>query len=222
MADVTLETTGVTDTQTQNQAGRTYTQEEFDNHMAGLKRSLQQKYEKQYSELGDIEELKQLKTQAEVLKEQEAIRRGEFEKVLKEKTAKWQSDLEKTRQELMEYKVNMPIVDAAAKYKAVAPQQVKQLLSNRVKMNSDGVVEVLDEKGSVKYDDSGNLYSVDQLVKEFLDTNPHFIQAGAATTNSRSSVAPVNSNSSFDLKDLDLTKASDRKRYKEARDKGLI
>lgn len=221
MADSTLETTGVTDTQT-NQAGRTYTQEEFDNHMAGLKRSLQNKYEKAYSDLGDIEELRQMKQQAEALKEQEAIRKGEFEKVLKEKTAKWQSELEATRNELKEYKVNTPLVEAAAKYKAVAPQQVKQLLSNRVRINEKGSVEVLDENGTTLYDDSGNSYSVDRLVKEFLDANPHFITAGASTTNTRSSVAPAQKNGSFDINQLDLTRAEHRKIYKEARDKGLI
>jgi len=33
---------------------KTYTKEEFDNHVAGLKSSLAKKYEKQYSELGDL------------------------------------------------------------------------------------------------------------------------------------------------------------------------
>ena len=35
---------------------KSYTQEEFDNHMAGLKASISKKYERQLGELGDINE----------------------------------------------------------------------------------------------------------------------------------------------------------------------
>ena len=70
-------------------------------------------------------------------------------------------------------------------------------------------------------DDSGNNLSVDSLVKEFLDTNPHFRAAGASTTNTKTNVSN-GSSTDFDLASLDLTKPEHRQMYKEARQKGLL
>jgi len=47
--------------------------------MAGLKSSITKKFEKQFAELGDIEELKQLKTDHEKRRQEEQLKRGEFE-----------------------------------------------------------------------------------------------------------------------------------------------
>lgn len=225
MADTTLENTGVTDApagaENQEHGSKTYTQDEFDRHMAGLKKSLASKYERQYAELGDFEELRQLKTEAEQRRQQEQIKRGEFEKTLQELAAKKDDEIRKRDQVIMEYKVNTPILDAAARYKAVAPDQVKALLANRVRLGETGEVEVLGADGNVRYDDSGKPVTVDAFVKEFLDANTHFVGAGAATTNTRSSVSSP-SVSGFDLSTLDLTKPEHRRLYKEARDKGQL
>jgi hypothetical protein len=225
MADETLVNEAATDApaSAENQeTGKTYTQEEFDRHMAGLKKSLASKYERQYSELGDLEELRQLKADAEKRKVDEQIKRGEFEKTLQELAQKKDEEIHKRDQVITEYKVNAPLLDAAARYRAVAPEQVKALLGNQVRLGETGEVEVLANDGSVRYDDSGKPITVDALVKEFLDTNPHFVQPGAATTNTRSQVTPSTANSSFDLASLDLTKPEHRKMYQEARQKGLI
>jgi len=73
-----------TNTQETVEQTKTYTQEEFDNHMAGLKKSMQRKYERMYEDLGDPEELRKLKAEAEKKAQAEAIKRGEFEKTLQE------------------------------------------------------------------------------------------------------------------------------------------
>lgn len=214
----------VTDTvqNNQEQAEKTYTQAEFDRHMAGLKKSLASKYERQFAELGDLDELRQLKMDAEKRKQEEQIKRGEFEKTLQELAAKKDEEIRKRDQVITEYKVNSPLLDAAARYRAVAPEQVKALLGNQVRLGETGEVEVLAQDGSVRYDDSGKPITVDDLVKEFLNTNPHFVQPGATTTNTKSAVAPTGSSSKFDLASLDLTKPEHRKLYQEARQKGLI
>ena len=214
----------VTDTveTNQEQAEKTYSQQEFDNHMAGLKKSLAAKYEKQYAELGDLDELRNLKAEAEKRKQEEQIKRGEFQKTLEDLAAKKDEEIRKRDQVITEYKVNSPLLDAAARYRAVAPEQVRQLLGNKVRLGETGEVEVLGQDGSVRYDDSGKPVTVDALVKEFLDTNPHFVQPGAATTNTKSAVAPTGSKGEFDLASLDLTKPEHRKMYQEARQKGLI
>ena len=206
----------------QEQKGKSYTQEEFDNHMAGLKKSLASKYERQYAELGDLDTLRQLKSDAEQRKVDEQIKRGEFEKTLQELAAKKDEQIQQRDKVIMEYKVNTPILDAAARYRAVAPEQVKALLSSSVRLGETGEVEVLDAEGSVRYNDSGKSVTVNDLVKEFLNANPHFVQPGASTTNTKSQVAPSQSNGQFDLGSLDLTKPEHRKLYQEARNKGLV
>lgn len=211
-----------TATQTTQEPGRSYTQEEFDKHMAGMRKSLEAKYERQFSELGDLDELKQLKATAEKQRTEEALKKGEFEKILQEMAQKKDAEISKRDEVIREYRVNTPLLDAAARYRAVAPEQIQTLLAGKVKLNDAGEVEVLDGSGTVRYDDSGKLFSVDNLVKEFLDTNPHFVAPGAATTNTQSSVSAASGKTDVDINDLDLTRPEHRKIYKEARAKGLI
>ena len=222
MANETATDAEATTTENQEtQTAKTYTQEEFDNHMAGLKSSLTKKFERQFQELGDIEELKQLKAKAERAKEAEAIRKGEFEKILTEKAEKWNSEIQKRDNIIREYKVNSPLLNAAAKYRSVNPEQVKSLLVNQVRLNENGDVEVVGSDGTVRYNDDGKLVTVDQLVDGFLKENPHFVQPTPSTTNTKSSVSGVTS-TDFDLSKLDLAKPEHRKIYAEAKAKGLL
>lgn len=207
--------------QTQEQAVKTYTQEEFDQHMAGMRKSIEAKFEKRFAELGDFEELKQIKATAEKQKQEEALKKGEFEKVLQDMAAKKDAEIQEKNRIIEEYTVNSPLLNAAAKYKAVNPEQVVQLVRNQVRLGSDGQAEVVDSSGTVRYDDKGQSISVDSLVQEFLSANPHFVQAPPSTTNTQSSVSGFE-NTTFDLANLDLTKASDREIYKKAKAKGLV
>lgn len=204
----------VVDTESQAQATKTYTQEEFDRHMAGLKASLTKKYEKTFSELGDIEELRALKTQAEAKKLEDAKKRGEFEKVLQDLAAKKDEEIRRRDEVIKEYKVNSPLLSAAAKYKAVAPEQVKALLSSNVRLNDQGEVEVVGADGTVRYSDNGTAVGVEDLVREFLDTNPHFVQASPSTTNAKTSISAAVPGK-LDISKLDMTKPEDRALYKE-------
>lgn len=208
----------------ENQAtsAKTYTQEEFDNHMAGLKSSLTKKFEKQFQELGDIEELKQLKIKAERAKEQEAIRKGEFEKILSEKAEKWNSEIQKRDSIIEQFKVEQPLLSAAGEFRSINPEQVKRLLRDQVRLSADGEVEVLDAKGTVRYNDNGQPITVKDLVKEFLDSNPHFVQATPSTTNSKHSVQADTITGKIDLEKLDMTNPADRKIFQEAKRKGLL
>ena len=113
------------------------------------------------------------------------------------------------------------MLSAAATYRAVAPEQVKALLANSVRLNDDGEVEVVDAKGSVRYTDKGVAIGVDDLVSEFLDSNPHFKSATPSTTNTQSSHVSGNT-ATIDISNLDLRKAEHRKIYAEAKAKGKI
>jgi hypothetical protein len=208
-----MEATEASDNQTQVES-KTYTQKEVDDMMARMKNSLKSKLLKPYEELGDINELKQLREQAHKQQQEQAMKRGEFDKIIQDLASKKDQEIQKRDQIIQGYKVDMPILESAAKYRAVAPEQVKSLLKDRVRLNAEGEVEVLDAQGSVRYSDAGTPVSVDELVKEFLDSNRHFVQATAATTNSKSSIA-VPGGRELDVTKLDMKNPAHRKLYAE-------
>jgi hypothetical protein len=199
----------------QAKPAKTYTQEEFDNHMAGLKASISKKFERQFADLGDIEELRQLKTEAESKRLEEAKKRGEFEKLMQDLAAKKDAEIQKRDAVIKEYKVDTPLVNVAAKYRSINPEQVKQLLKSNVRLNDEGDVEVVGSDGTVRFNDSGKALGVDELVKEFLDANPHFVQPTPSTTNTKSSIN--NSKDAFDISKLDMKNPEHRKVYAEHR-----
>jgi hypothetical protein len=219
MSDNTLVTDNATDaateqTENQAQATKTYSQEEVDGMMARMKGSLQKKLLKPYEDLGDPEELRSIKTEWEKKQQEQAIKRGEFEKTLSELAAKKDAEIQKRDSVIKEYKVNTPLLSAAAQYRAVNAEQVKSLLSNNVRLNPEGEVEVVDTTGAVRYNDTGAPLGVNDLVREFLDSNPHFVQSSPSTTNSKSSVTNQ-SPGKLDITKLDMTKAEDRAIYKD-------
>jgi len=214
--------TEVTEASTNNaQEGKavtkTYTQEEFDRHMAGLKQSMAKKYEKTYGEI-DVEEYKTLKQKADEAKQAEALRRGEFDKVMQELAAKKDSEIQKRDRVISEYKINTPLVSAAAQLKSVNPDQVRMLLQPNVRLNADGEVEIVDAKGTTRYNDKGVAFTVEDLVKEFLTANPHFVSPTPATTNTQSSLS-ANGPGQIDLNSLDMSNPAHRKIYAEAKAK---
>lgn len=192
-------------------ADKTYSQKEVDDMMARMKGSLQKKLLKPYEDLGDVDSLRQLKVEAERKAQEQAIKRGEFEKTLQELAAKKDAEISKRDAQIKEYKVNTPLLNAAAKHRSVNPEQVKQLLANRVRLNDQSEVEVLDEQGSVQYSDQGKPVDVETFVGNWLKQNPHFVQAGATTSNSKSNIqADVQK---LDITSLDFKNPDHRKLY---------
>ena len=218
------EETTVTDTATdnnleENQATttKTYSQTEVDNMMARMRGSLQKKLLKPYEDLGDPEELRNLKAEAQQRAEEQAIKRGEFEKTLQEKMAVKDAEITKRDQVIREYKVNSPLLNAAAQHGSVNPEQVRTLLNRSVVLSDEGETQVLNTDGSVRYTDSGTPFAVEELVKEFLDANPHFKSAKPATTNGKSSFSAPDSSTKLDISKLDMSNPQHRKVYAEHR-----
>ena len=203
--------TGATQNTDQAQA-KTFTQEEVNAILAKSKGQLEKKFASKYEDLGDPEELRQLKHEAEQRRQAEQLKRGEFEKTLQELASKKDAEIQKRDSIIKEYKVNTPLVSAAAKYRAVNADQVKQLLASNLRLNDEGEVEVLDKKGAVRYNDSGEPLAVDDLVREFLDSNPHFVSATPATTQGKSNISQAETGS-VDVSKLDLRLAEHRKVY---------
>jgi hypothetical protein len=109
----------------------------------------------------------------------------------------------------------MPLIETAAKFGAVNPKQVQALLKPNLRLGEHGEVEVLDEKGTVRYSDKGTPFRVEDLVKEFLDSSPHFKSAGPSTTQTRTNVSQKSEK--FDVTKLNMSNAADRKLYAEHR-----
>jgi formate-dependent nitrite reductase cytochrome c552 subunit len=213
--DIGNDVTDASQNNEQAEQAKTYTQEEFDQHMARMKASISKKYEKTYADLGDINELKQLKTEAEKRKTEEQMKRGEFEKTLQELASKKDEEIRRRDEIIRNYSVDTPLVSVAAQFGAVNAEQVKALLKPSVRLNSDGEVEIVDTKGTVRYNDSGQPLKVEDLVKEFLSSNPHFKAAGPTTTSGKSNLSQTKEK--FDVTKLNMSNQADRKLYAEYR-----
>ena len=208
-------TVNTDDTDTNNQAAKTFTQDEVNALMARTKSQLEKKFASKYEDLGDPEELKGIVNQYRKTQEEQALKRGEFDKIIQDLAAKKDAEIQKRDRIIESFKVETPILEAAAKHRAVNPDQVKALIRNAVRLNQDGEVEVLDDKGSVRYDDSGRPLSVDSFVQTWLQSNPHFVSATPSTTASRSSVSSPGK--AVDLSKLDMSNPEHRKIYAEHR-----
>lgn len=216
MSDTTLANDDTGSDIDNNQATeKTYTQREVDDMIARAKGAIQRKITSKYEDLGDPEELRQLKAEAEKRRTDEAKKRGEFDKVISELAAKKDAEIAKRDEIIKSYTVDMPLVNTAAQLGAVNPRQVQALLKPNLRLGESGEVEVLDEKGTVRYSDRGQPFKVEDLVREFLDSNPHFKSAGPATTQSKSNVSQ--SRDKLDITKLNMSNPADRKIYAEYR-----
>ena len=118
-----------------------------------------------------------------------------------------------------EYTVDLPLVQTAAQLRAVNAEQVKALLKPNVRLSQEGAVEIVDREGKVRYTDAGNPFKVEDLVSEFLQTNPHFVQPTPATTQGKSNIGT--SQPKFDPSKLDMKNPEHRKLYQESRMKKI-
>jgi hypothetical protein len=216
MSENTLASDDTGSSENTNQATeKTYTQKEVDDMMARTKSAVQKKVSSKYEDLGDPDELRQLKADNEARKLEESKKRGEFDKIIADLASKKDEEIRKRDEVIRNYTVDMPLVDTAAKFGAVNPKQVQALLKPNLRLGENGDVEVLDEKGTVRYSDKGQPFKVEDLVREFLDTNPHFKAAGPTTTQTKSNVNQ--SREKLDISKLNMSNPADRKIYAEYR-----
>lgn len=215
MSDTNIGTDDTGESENIQATQKLFTEAEVNDMMARLKGSLTKKLTKQWEDLGDPEELRKLKQQHEQQQVELQKKRGQFDEIIRDLAEKKDQEIRKRDEIIRNYTVDMPLVDTAAQLGAVNPTQVKQLLKPYVRMNETGEVEVLDDKGTVRYSDQGQPFGVKDLVKEFLDTNLHFRAAGPATTQSRSNIG--SSPQKIDPKTLNMKDPQQRKMYKELR-----
>jgi len=191
----------------------TFTQEQLDNIIKSRLEAEKNKYEKKLQE--------EESQKAELLKEQqlkEAKSKADIEKIMQERLSEKDSELQKVKDQIKKEKVDNSILSIANKEKSINAQQVVALLKNEVKYTDDGRIEVVDNNSNVRYNSKGELLTIEDRVKEFLDSNPHFRQGSLSGSGSQSAIGGKTVKP-FNLQDLDLTKPEDRKAYSEYRKK---
>lgn len=169
----------------------------------------------------NVDEFNELKSFKASVEEEQQISRQDFEGVLKRHKSKSASDIAKLRNELEKIKIDGALINAASTAKAVAPEQVSQLLRQQVRLDDNGNVSVVDNEGNTRYNDDAEAMTVNMLVDEFLGSNQYFKAAGPSGLGSQGNTEESNAGN-FDIDALDLTRPDHRQKYKEMKMKGLI
>ena len=199
--------------QTETPKEQTFTQAQIDNI---IKTRLEAEKQKNQKILQEEENKKN-----ELLKEQqlkEAKSKADIEKIMQDRLSEKESELNRYKEQIKKEKVDNSILSIANKEKSINAQQVVALLKSEVQYNDDGRIEIVDNNSNVRYNAQGELLTIQDRVKEFLDANPHFRQGSLSGSGSQSSIGG-NTVKPFSLQDLDLTKPEDKKAYAEYRKK---
>lgn len=163
---------------------RTFSQDDLERIVEQRLMRERKKYEKKLEgvDLDEARKLLEEKQQAEIERQKE---KGEFEKVLQQLAEKKDNEINQYKTKLQEIQVDGALINAASQHGAVSPDQVVALLKNKTRLGDDGSVEILDNDGTVRYNDSGTPVQVNELVSEFLTANPHFVKASPSGTGSK-------------------------------------
>ena len=189
----------------------TFTQEQLDNIIKTRLEAEKSKYEKKLQE--------EESQKAELLKEQqlkEAKSKADIEKIMQERLSEKDSELNRYKMQIKKEKVDNSILSVANREKSINAQQVVSLLKDEVKYTDDGRIEIVDNNSNVRYNAQGELLTIEDRVKEFLDSNPHFRQGSLSGSGSQSSVEGKTVKP-FNIQDLDMSKPEDRAKYADYR-----
>jgi hypothetical protein len=204
--------TSTQNTTTQASNEKTFTQEEVN---AIVTKRLSQ-VEKKYQGV-DVTEYQQLKDIQQQQETEAALKRNEFDKVLGQVKTAAESKISALQRELETIKIDGALIAEASQRKAIAPDKVATLLRSQLKLTTDGVVEVLDSQGQVRYNaDKATPLGISDLVDEFLKENSFFVQASPAGSGSRNAGQEVNIKN-IDIASLDMRLPEHRELYRKAK-----
>ena len=188
---------------------QTFTQAQLDNIIKSRLEAEKTKHQRQLDE--------QKKKDDELLKEkqlQDAKTKAEIEKLMKERIAEKDQELLNMKNMIKKEKIDNSVMSVASKMNAVNPQQIVELMKSNIKLSDDNRIEILDKHNNIRYNDKGELLTIEESVKEFLDANPHFSKGSLSGVGSQSSVEGKTVKP-FNIQDLDMSKAEDRQKYAE-------
>ena len=189
----------------------TFTQAQLDNIIKSRLDAEQKKHQRM---LDDAKKQEEEAAKEKLVKE--AKSKAELEKLMQQRIAEKDTEILKFKNEIKKERIDNSIMSVASKNNAINPSQVVSLLKDTVKLNDDGRVEILDNNSNIRYNEKGNLLTIEEKVKEFLQANPHFSVSGKSGTGSQSSVEGKTVKP-FNIQDLDMSKPEDRAKYSEYR-----
>lgn len=166
------------DEQSGGGASKTFTQADVDKILEQRLARERKRFEKMTDGV-DIDEAKRVLAEREQAELERQKERGEFENVLKKTVEKKDMTIQSLTSKLHQIQVDGALLNAASTKNAVSPEQVSALLKGQTRLSDDGQVEILDKNGSIRYNDNGELLSVNELMEEFLTANPHFVRASS-------------------------------------------
>ena len=190
---------------------QTFTQAQLDNIIKSRLEAEKTKHQRQLDE--------QKKKDDELLKEkqiQDAKTKAEIEKLMKDRIAEKDQELLNMKSMIKKEKIDNSVMSVASKMNAVNPHQIVELMKSNIKLSDDNRIEVLDKHNNIRYNDKGELLTIEESVKEFLDANPHFSKGSLSGVGSQSSVEGKTVKP-FKIQDLDMSKSEDRAKYAEYR-----
>ena len=201
----TTATETVETTETEQTKEAVFNQDQVNNIVTQRLEAERRKYEKKLQE--------EEKQKAEILKQkqlEEAKTKQDLEKIMQERLSEKEQELLRYKNQIKKEKVDNSILSVASNNDAISPSQVVALLKDEIKYTDDGRIEVVDNNSNVRYNAKGELLTIEDRVKEFLDSNPHFRKGSLSGSGSQSAVGgktvkPLN------IQDLDMSKPEDRK-----------
>ena len=201
----------VKQTQTDEKPTPTFNQEDVDRIVKQRLEAEKSKHQRMLDEAKKQEQ--ELAREKEI---QEAKTKADLENLMKQRIAEKDKELADWKSKVKTINVDNSIMSLASKNNAIAPDQVVSLLKNEVNYNDDGRIEILDNNKNIRYNPKGELLTLEERVNEFLDANPHFRKGSLSGSGSLNSVEGK-AVKPFNISDLDMSKAEDRKKYAEYR-----
>ena len=92
-------------------------------------------------------------------------------------------DVEGLRREiegLKEEKKKLALLKAVSKYNVVDGEEIVKLLEDRVRMDDEGHVIVVNSSGSAKINDAGHPVGMEDFLSQWLSDRPHHLRSGSA------------------------------------------
>ena len=190
-----------------------FNQEQLDNIIKSRLDAEKRKHEKELSAIKQQEQ--------EALKEKEireAKSKQELEKLMQQRIAEKDQEMFRLKSEIKKEKIDNSVLSVASKLNAINPQQVVDLIKGGIKLSDDNRIEILDNNNNIRYNSKGELLTIEERVKEFLDANPHFSKGSKSGTGSQSSIEGKTVKP-FNIQDINLSTPEGRKAYAEYRKK---
>ena len=200
-----------TKTEVTKEKEMTFSQSQLDNIIKSRLDAESKKHQRQLDEVKKQDEEALQNKQV-----QEAKSKAELEKLMQQRILEKDTEISKFKSEIKKERIDNSVLSVASQHKAVSPAQVVSLLKDEIKLNDENRVEILDKNNNIRYNEKGNLLTIEERVKEFLDTNPHFRQGSLSGTGSQSAIEGKTVKP-FNIQDLNMSNADDRKKYAEYR-----